>query len=230
MSGGNNHLAWIIALVAGLGCLGVLALGFGAYMILPGSGSTSVPVAAPVIAPASPAPAGWATYVHATPCDRNPELVLTHFTVNRPVGYQILPCQEQQPRPWGYVTFHRATPQGADQITVSYANGPISVDLLAGAADDLVRQLGAQPTRVLDTAPFVGRGASLLRRDSAFDVPQPLGPFTPGTYVLRQVTVPNPAGPQGLLVQVIAPAPSGEAAALGATSGPLSQLVESIRY
>ncbi|MEM9070609.1 MAG: hypothetical protein AAGE52_19035, partial [Myxococcota bacterium] len=71
---------------------------------------------------------------------------------------------------------------------------------------------------------------SFMRRDSAFDVPERLGPFAPGTYVYRQVVVPNPNGPHGIMTTVIYPAIGGEAAALLSTEGDLLQTIESIRF
>lgn len=217
----------IVAGVGGAaGCLVLLALG-GALIFFAGasrdSGASVVP---PQGAPS--ATPGFLRYSHALNCRANAQLVLPSFTVDYPAGYQVMPCTQQSPSPWSYVTFHRETPSGAEQVTVSWGHGAVTPDLLGQAADDLVRQLGAPTTRELDRAPLMARVASLVRRDSAFDVPRTVGPFTPGTYIFRQVYIPRQ--PEGATLMMLAPAPAGEAAALAATEPTLRTIVESFTF
>lgn len=218
----------IVAAVGGaVGCF-VLAGLAGAFFFF-GMRTTSTPPPVPPSPPAIPAPAaGFLHYTHAIDCRANPQLTLTSFGIDYPAGYQVMPCTQQQPSPWSYVTFHRETPAGAEQVTVSWGHGAVTPDLLGQAADDLVRQLGAPATRELGRAPLAARGGALTRRDSAFDIPATIGPFVPGTYVFRQVYVPRQ--PEGVSVMLLAPAPGGEAAALGATEPTLRTIVESVTF
>ncbi len=214
---------------AGLGCLiiGGLAVGFVFFVGARDSGPSVAPPSPAV--PTSPsATPGYLHYDHGLNCLANPQLVLPSFGVDYPVGYQVMPCTQQSPSPWSYVTFHRETPAGAEQLTVSWGHGAVTPDLLGQAADDLVRQLGAQPTRELGRAPLMARGGSLVRRDSAFDVPTTIGPFVPGTYIFRQVYVPRE--PEGLTLMMLAPARGGEAAALAATDTTFRTVLESITF
>jgi len=226
MMDGNKGL--IVAVVGGgLGCLLVLgaAAGVGFYMM--GSRAPSAPAASTPAAVPGGTP-GYLRYAHAVGCRANANLVLPSFTVDYPAGYQVMPCTQQAPSPWSYVTFHRETPQGAEQITVGWGHGKVTPDLLGQAADDLVRQLGAPATRELGRAPLAARGGSLVRRDSAFDIPQTIGPFLPGTYVLRQVYLPRE--PEGATIMLLAPARGGEPAALAATEPTLRTVVESFTF
>lgn len=217
---------------AGLGCLiiGGLAVGFVFFVGARDGGSAAVPPSPPpATVPSSPSPTpGFLHYDHRANCLANPQLILPSFGVAYPAGYQVMPCTQQSPSPWSYVTFHRETPEGAEQVTVSWGHGQVTPQLLGQAADDLVRQLGAPATRELGTAPFPARGASLVRRDSAFDVPATVGPFLPGTYVFRQVYVPRQ--PEGVSLMLLAPARGGEPAALAATESTLRTIVESVTF
>ena len=219
----------VIAAVGAVGCVVLLAfvgvLGFFLMRARTEPPSASVRPAAPA-APA--ATAGYVRYAHSANCLANANLVLPSFTVDYPVGYQVMPCTQQAPSPWSYVTFHRETPAGAEQITVSWGHGAVTPDLLGQAADDLVRQLGAPATRELGRAPFAARGAQLVRRDAAFDVPRTVGPFLPGTYVFRQAYLPRQ--PEGATIMLLAPARGGEQAALAATEPTLRAVVESFTF
>lgn len=219
----------IIAVVGGgLGCLLVLgaAAAVGIYMMRSSSPSSGPVATAPAAVPGGTP--GYLRYAHGTNCLANANLVLPSFTIDYPAGYEVMPCTQQTPSPWSYVTFHRETPQGGEQITVSWGHGQVTPDLLGQAADDLVRQLGAPATRELDRKPFAARGASLVHRDSAFDVPRTIGPFLPGTYVFRQVYLPRE--PEGATLMMLAPARGGEQAALAATEPTLRTVVESFTF
>lgn len=223
----------VVAAVAGLGCCGVTAL-FGLGMW--GASVASSPVVAPMppAVPTTPMPnaPGWASYPFAANCSgANPNLRLQRLTVAYPTTHTVLPCTEQQPRPWAYVTFHHEGPSGAavSQWTVGYASGPVDFNLLAQAADDLSRQLNAGATVSVRQDQIQARGAALLRRDSTFTVAAAMGAFVPGTYIYRQVVVPNPNGPDGVMLTYVAPSTNPQAD-LAANEPDLRRVIDSIVF
>lgn len=246
----NNDDKKALKIVAGvvgcLGCFGVVVLGglmgFGYWAsttALPSSYPTTPmapPIAPPVAAPgyvSPPTPAGWSQYQHSGVCPNNGNLRLQQFTTAYPGMYKVLRCQEQEPRPWSYVTFHLEDAAGnADrQITLGYARGFPTQDMMQAAAAQVVGQLGAPAPRLIDANPFAARGASLLQRNAAFTVPTPTGVFQPGTYLIRQVVVPGAGfNPEGLTVTLIHRVTTTEEAAVVESNVTLQHAVSSIQF
>ena len=246
--GENKQNTWLIAGVVGcIGCGALLVGLFGLFIfgwtlipktppspaIAPSPVVSPAPVVAPATAPHIPAPPppGWISYTHSARCSRNPDLRLEHFSVARPVAWAVLPCEQQQPTPFGYVNFNQQTPEGVmlAQATLSFAR-IAQLSMLQQSADQLIQQLNATASTELDTSPLMARGLALLRRDATFRVPQDLGGFRAGEFVIRQVVVPNPVDIEGLSITYIAPAPQGGPRALESSEPDLSRFVESIRF
>lgn len=240
----------VLALVGCLGCVGVLLLFavFGFGFLASSTGPMTpitppmMPIGPPPVAPPSPtlgvdfvtpsAPPGWAAYAHSAPCPANPNLRLTHFQAAYPATFNVMPCQEQEPRPWSYVTFHLEVDGVAEQqITLGFARGFPTQQILADVATQLVSQLGAPPPRLVDASPFVARGTSLLRRDSVFEMTTTTGVFAPGSYLLRQVVVLS-AGPgtEGVMVTLVQRIRTTEAETVVQSNASLLHTVNSIEY
>ena len=228
----RNAILIVVGLVAGLGCcgvVGIVGLGFWGAAMTPVVPPTSPPIAAPVAPAVAP---GWASYAFAADCSaRNPNLRLRRLTVTYPTTHTVLPCPQQHPRPWAYVTFHLegASGEALSQWTVSNASGMVDFDVLARAADGLAAEIGAPPTQPIRQDQLAARGTSLLRRDSTFTVPATRGAFVPATYIYRQVVVPNPTAPDGVVVTYVA-VTTNPTADLAANDADLMRVLESIAF
>lgn len=241
--GEDKQNTWLIAgLVGCIGCGALLVGLFGLFIfgwtLIPSTPPASPvvsapPVVSPVTAPHIPAPPppGWVTYTHPARCSRNPELRLEHFSVAHPSAWAVLPCERQQPTPFGYVNFNQQTAEGVlvAQATLSYAR-IAQLSMLQQAADQLIQQLNATASTEVDSSPLMARGLALLRRDATFRVPQDLGGFRTGEYVIRQVVIPNPVDVEGLSITYIAPAFQGGPTALATSLPDLVHFVESVRF
>ncbi|MAQ15237.1 MAG: hypothetical protein CMN30_10645 [Sandaracinus sp.] len=218
----------LVAIAAGGGCLVLLLalLGVGLFMGYRDISARATP--APPVLPAPAAAPGYLRYEHAGRCPNNPELVLERFVVEYPADHRPLACWTQTPRPWSYVTFVEETPEGSEQVTIAWSRGAVTPDLLAQAADDLARQLGAGPTTEVDRTPFVARGGALVRRDGTFTVPATIGPFLPGTYLFRQVEVPGPVA--GVNVTTIVPVRESLEATRTRSEPLMRHLVETLAF
>jgi hypothetical protein len=236
----------VLAVFGCLGCAGaavllaLVGLGFWA------SSQAVVPMAPPITPPGPlvappaltpfvtpPAPPGWTPFAHAVQCPNNTNLRLTQFRAAYPPMYKVMPCQQQQPRPWSYVTFHLEDPSGAadKQITLGYARGIPNQQILESVATQLAGQLGAPPPRLLGNAPFVARGQGLLRRDSVFTVPTTLGTFAPGSYLMRQLLVSGTGlNAEGILITLVHRVRTTEPAALLESNAALLQTANSIQF
>lgn len=245
---GKRNLKIILGVLGCVGCLGVLGVfaltgvGFWIGSVAPPSPPSmphTVPAPVPPVpptpqpAPPTPAPGGWTTYEHTAPCPNNPNLRLARFRASYPAGYIVLPCQDQEPRPWSYVTFHLEDAAGnADkQLTLAHSHGAPTQAMLAEVTRQFVSQLGAAPPRELNVEPLEARSTRLMRRDAIFHVPSAMGVFAPGAYLNRQVVVPGPGAPaEGIIVQIIHRVRTNEEDALAESDETLMRAVASIEF
>ncbi|MFK8000396.1 MAG: hypothetical protein AB8H86_12410 [Polyangiales bacterium] len=247
MNSADKKTAQIVAGVVGcLGCAGlVLVVGVFGIGVFVSSSPSMTPVAPPMVPMAPvvptqppafappPTPPDWSQYQHASVCPNNNNLRLSQFRAAYPGMYKVLPCEEQEPRPWSYVTFHLEDAEGhaQRQITLGFARGFPTQAMMESAAAQVVAQLGAPAPRLIDTSPFSARGASLLQRNASFTVPSARGVFQAGTYLIRQVVVPGQGlHPEGITVTVIHRVDTTEEVAIAESGVTLQHAVSSIQF
>lgn len=247
MNSADKKTAQIVAGVVGcLGCAGVILVigvfGIGFFASSRRAGPPPAPPMVPMapVAPteapafvAPPTPPDWSPYQHSAACPNNNNLRLQQFGAAYPGVYKVLPCQQQEPRPWSYVTFHLEDMDGhaQRQITLGFARGFPTQAMMESAAAQVVGQLGAPAPRLIDTNIFSARGTSLLQRNAAFTVPSATGVFQAGAYLIRQVVVPGEGlHPEGITVTVIHRVDTTEEAAIAESGVTLQHAVSSIQF